>query len=71
MTTLDEAVTKITELTGTIDAIDTKLDEIRAFIATLNLPQGQIDQLNALLDTASTKAQAVLGEADALDEQAT
>lgn len=62
----------------TLDEVDTKLDEILVFIQGLQssqpVTQAQLDALAAMLtsakDTANTghtKAQAVLTEADALD----
>lgn len=73
LSTLEELTADITALTNTIGAIDLKLDEVRAFIATLQpgvVTQEQLDQLAAMVGTAKTSAEAVLAEADALDSGA-
>lgn len=62
----------------TLDELDTKLDEVLVFIQGLQgtqpVTQAQLDALAAMLtsakdaaNTGHTKAQAVLTEADALD----
>lgn len=85
MSTVEDLNQTVTDLTAAIatqaaslDAIDLKLDEVRAFIE--NLPQGVVsqEQLDAAVAslatakdailTANTKAADVLAEADALDE---
>jgi len=61
---------------GTLDAVDLKLDEVKAFIESLDsgADEAQLDRISAILDAASTqvaegktKAEAVLAESDALD----
>jgi len=86
MATIEEVQAKVvaqgealTIVNSTLDAMDVKLDEIRNFIAGLQVgsvvTQEQLDALNASLDTvgaivadSQTKVAAVLAEADALDE---
>jgi hypothetical protein len=70
MATLAEVQNTITELTTVIGNIDTKLDEVRAFIATLQpgvVTQAQLDELANMIGVAKTSAESVLAEADALD----
>lgn len=77
--TTADIVSALNLTNSTLDAVDTKLDEILAFIQGLqgNQPvtQAQLDALAALLNSAKdtaaagqAKAEAVLTEADALDE---
>lgn len=72
MSTLEEVQGEVTALTNTIVAIDTKLDEIRAFILSLSgggvVTQEQLDALAASITSAKESAAAVLTEADQLDE---
>ena len=75
MATIEEVTASVTELTSTLEAVDVKLDEIKAFILSLSSPAGvvtqaQLDELAALVDAAKGKSSAVLAEADALDEPA-
>lgn len=72
MATLEEVTNEVATLTNTIVAIDTKLDEIRAFILSLSgggvVTQEQLDALAASITSAKESAAAVLTEADQLDE---
>lgn len=72
MSTLTEVQAEVTALTDTIVAIDTKLDEIRAFILSLSgggvVTQEQLDALAASITSAKESAAAVLTETDSLDE---
>lgn len=71
MTTVEEFTVQVTELTEVVDAIDSKLDEVRTFIGGLSagsvVTQEQLDTLSSLIGVAKDKAAAVLAEADALD----
>lgn len=71
MATVEELTAGINELNTTINAIDLKLDEVAAYIATLqaNQPvsQAQLDELVALVNAVKTQAAAVLAEADTQD----
>lgn len=72
MATIEDLQTSIAGLTTTVEAIDSKLDEVAAYVATLKagvVSQEQLDALVALVDSAKEKASAVLAEADALDEE--
>lgn len=72
MATLEEVTTEVANLTSTIASIDSKLDEVRAFILSLSagtvVTQEQLDALAASITAAKNAAGAVLTEADALDE---
>lgn len=84
MATIEEVTQSVNDLTvalnasnTTLDLIDTKLDEIRDFIAGLTpaASQEQLDALAALVNSAKdaavagqAKAEAALAETDALDE---
>lgn len=72
MATIEEVTQQVADLTATVTAVDLKLDEIRTFIQGLQagvpVTQEQLDQLHTALDAVKTSAQAVLTEADALDE---
>lgn len=84
MTSVEEFTQTITDLTtaltatnASLDLLDTKLDEIRTFIAGLTpaATQEQLDALAALVLSAKesaqggqAKAEAALAETDALDE---
>ncbi len=72
MATLEEVNANVAELSAVIAGTDAKLDEIRAFILSLQagsvVTQEQLDQLAASIEAAKSGAQAVLAEADALDE---
>jgi len=67
METVDTLTEKANTLVGTVRSLDTKLDEVREYIATLGLPQDKLDALGAILDSGKTEASTVLAEADALD----
>ena len=71
MTTIDEINAKVLELNTVVAAIDSKLDEVRAFVATLQggsvVTQEQLDQLAAALDGVKASAESVLAEADSTD----
>lgn len=71
MATLEEVQAEVSNLTQTISAIDTKLDEVRNFILSLQagtvVTQEQLDALAASITAAKDAAGAVLGEADTLD----
>jgi len=58
-----------------LQVMDAKLDEVRAHILGLSLPQEAMDAIGAILDSgnavadeAIVRGEAVLAEADALDE---
>ena len=72
MTTIEELNEKVDLVTSTMEIMDTKLDEVRAYIASIPIgspfTQEQADALGVKLDAAGSKAAAVLAEADALDE---
>lgn len=85
MNNLDDAIASLekaqesrAEILAQIDLVDTKLDEVREFIATLKagqVTQAQLDKLAALAAASETeqaavgeKLASVLGEADDLDK---
>lgn len=71
MSTIEDVVADVTELSNTLTQVDLKLDEIAAFIATLQagvVTQEQLDNLKSLTQSAKDSAAAVLTEADQLDE---
>lgn len=74
MATFEEVTNEVATLTSTLGTIDTKLDEIRAFIISLQagsvVTQEQLDTLAAAITAAKNSAAAVLTETDALDEGA-
>lgn len=70
MESITSLMSKVQEVLVVLSAVDTKLDEVAAYIITLQagaVDQAQLDQLGALVDEAKGKATAVLGEADTLD----
>lgn len=72
MATFEELKNSVDNLTNTIIAVDAKLDEVAAFIATLKagtVTQEQLDSLASQVSAAQASAEAVLGEADSLDNQ--
>lgn len=75
MATIEEVKSAVTELTSTLEAVDLKLDEVKAFILALQagsvVSQEQLDELAGLVLSAKEKASAALAETDALDEPAT
>lgn len=71
MATTESANQKLDDLIATLDAHDAKLDEVKAFILAIVKPivtQEQFDAIEAKIDSAKSKADAVLAETDALDE---
>lgn len=68
METLETLNQKASQQLSVIQAMDAKLDEVRAYILGLSLPQEQLDAIGAILDSGNTLANSVLAEADALDE---
>lgn len=74
MSTLAEVTQSVTDLTSALTSIDSKLDEVRAFIGTLQagvVTQAQLDELASKISDAKNSATAVLAEADALDSEPT
>lgn len=71
MATIEEVQADVVELTSAITSIDLKLDEVRNFIAGLQVgvpvTQEQLDGLAAAIAAAKASSLAVLSEADALD----
>lgn len=71
MATLADVNQAVSELTAAVSATDLKLDEVLAFIQSLQVgqpvTQAQLDQLFADVTAAKVSAQAVLAEADTLD----
>ncbi|NJO69917.1 MAG: hypothetical protein HC830_12115, partial [Bacteroidetes bacterium] len=55
-----------------LNTIDAKLDEVKAYIGTLQgaATSEQLDVILGMLNSAKDKASSVLAEADALDEVA-
>lgn len=70
MATFKEVLETAQALAQGVAAINAKLDEVKAFIESLSAPvnQEQLDELAALLGATKTETEAVLAEADALDE---
>lgn len=72
MATIEEITAEAVRVTETVEAIDLKLDEVKAFILGLQggqpVTQAQLDELMAIVTGAKSAAAAVLSEADALDE---
>lgn len=74
MATFDEVKQQVTDLGLTLSQVDSKLDEISAYIATLKagvVTQVQLDELSGMLESAKGLASANLAETDALDEEPT
>ena len=71
MATVEEVQISLEALSAVVAATDVKLDEVRAFILSLQNGGGATpEQLQALLDLVNTvkgSADSVLAEADALD----
>lgn len=72
MATLQEALDGLTDLQTAISGTDAKLDEVLAYIQSLQsgsqlVTQQQLDSLVAMIQAAKVSAQAVLAEADTLD----
>lgn len=71
MATIEEVQNNVIALSDALTSVDLKLDEVRAFIASLQagqpVTQEQLDNLAAAIASAKSTAQAVLSEADALD----
>lgn len=70
MATVDEVKTDVEAIVSTLQAVDSKLDDIAVFIAGLTpaATQAQIDELAALVSSAKDLAAANLAETDALDD---
>lgn len=70
MASVEEVTEGLADANAALEQIDQKLDEVKAFIATLKGPvsQEQLDQIAALVSSVKEKSQAVLSETDALDE---
>lgn len=72
MATIQEVEQQVSDLTASLQAVDTKLDEIKTFIQGLQqggqlVTQEQLDALSAKIEAAKGVAAANLAEADALD----
>lgn len=70
MATLEENSAKVDAITTAVQAIDLKLDDVRALVATLKagqVNQEQIDALSAKLDGLQVAASAVVGEVESIE----
>lgn len=76
MATAQEAAEKLAVIHEVMDALDTKLDEVRVSFAALKeqiaagspVTQEQLDAFTASLDSLRVKADERLAEADSVDE---
>lgn len=72
MATIEDVLSNVDGLANNLGALDAKLDEIKSFIASLQVgsvvTQEQLDSLNDVLSSLKTKSEEVLSETDALDE---
>lgn len=69
MASIDEVIASVSELNGTLQSIDAKLDEVRTLIAALkegSVTQEQLDQLSSLVESAKSEASQVFSESDEL-----
>lgn len=72
MVTLTEVQAQVADLGLTLGQIDSKLNEVAAFIATLKagvVTQAELDDLSAQIESLKGLASANLAEADALDDE--
>lgn len=70
MATLEENSAKVDAITTAVQAIDLKLDDVRALVATLKagqVNQEQIDALSAKLDGLQVATAAVVGEVESIE----
>lgn len=71
MANIEDIKENVVALTDTLHSINSKLDEIKAFISTLEageVTQSELDELDLLVSGAKDEAVAVLEETDALDD---